>query len=159
MPRTLMLAAAVVLATSAPATARAQVLDAKVLSLDAAMSIADAALAEAESNDWDVVIVIVDASGELLHLRRMDGVQMGSIDIAIAKASTAARLRRETKVLADAVAAGATGLLSVDGIIALEGGVPIIHEGTVIGGIGVSGVQAFQDAHIARAGAAASLAR
>lgn len=157
MTRTQILTAALttIVALATPSMGAAQVLDAKVLSSEAVMSMADAAVAEAESNGWSVVIVVVDASGELMHLRRMDGAQVGSVDIAIAKASTAARFRRETKALADAVTGGATGLLSVDGIITLEGGVPVVYDGTVIGGIGVSGVQAFQDAQVARAGLAA----
>lgn len=137
-----------------PADGEAQILDAHVLSLAGAMSVADEAAAEAEANDWEVVIAIVDAAGDLLLLRRMDGAQVGSVDVAIAKASTAARFRRETKALADAIASGAMPLLSIDGIISLEGGIPILHEGVVIGGIGVSGVQSFEDAQIARAGLA-----
>ena len=137
-----------------PADGGAQILDAHVLSLAGAMSMADEAAAEAEANDWEVVIAIVDAAGDLLLLRRMDGAQVGSVDVAIDKASTAARFRRETKALADAIAGGAMPLLSIDGIISLEGGIPILHEGVVIGGIGVSGVQSFEDAQIARAGLA-----
>jgi uncharacterized protein GlcG (DUF336 family) len=133
----------------------AQVRDVPALTLEAAMAMADAAVTEAEANDWEVAIAIVDASGDLIVLRRMDGVQVGSIDIAMAKASTAARFRRETKALADAVAGGATTLLSVDGIIALEGGVPVQLDGATLGGIGVSGVASFQDAQIAKAGTAA----
>ena len=139
--------------TTMPAAAQTRTVQA--LTLDGAETMADAAVAEAEANGWEVVIAIVDAAGDLVVLRRMDGVQVGSIDIAVAKASTAARLRRETKALSDAISGGATALLSVDGIIALEGGVPVTYGGTVIGGIGVSGVQAFQDAQVARAGVAA----
>ena len=108
-----------------------------------------------QTPDQPVAIAIVDPAGDLILFRKLDGVQVGSVDIALAKARTAARFRRETKALADAIAGGATGLLSVDNIIALEGGVPISYEGAVLGGIGVSGVQSSQDAEVARAGAAA----
>lgn len=133
----------------------AQLADAKVLTIEAAKGMADAAEAEALANDWNVAIAIVDAAGDLVLFRKLDGVQVGSVDIALAKARTAARFRRETKVLADAIAGGATALLSVEGIISLEGGVPIIHDGEVLGAVGVSGVQAFQDAQVARAGSTA----
>ncbi len=133
----------------------AQLADAKVLTIEAAKTMADAAEAEAAANGWNVAIAIVDAAGDLVLLRRLDGVQVGSVDIAIAKARTAARFRRETKVLADAIESGATALLSVEGIISLEGGIPVSYEGDVIGGIGASGVQAFQDAQVSAAGAAA----
>lgn len=132
-----------------------QVADAKVLTIAGAKAIADAAEAEAAANDWNVAIAIVDAAGELVLFRKLDGVQVGSVDIALAKAETSARFRRETKALSDAIAGGATAFLSVDGIIALEGGVPIVVDGEVIGAVGVSGVQAFQDAQIAKAGIAA----
>ncbi len=147
--------AVAVAALLVPSLASGQLRDVKAVSIEAAMTMADAAMAHAEANGWNVVIAITDASGELLLLRRMDGAQVGSVDIAIAKASASARFRRETKAFADAVAGGATPLLSVDGVIMLEGGVPIYFDGTVIGGIGVSGVTSAQDAQIAKAGVAA----
>ena len=155
MVRPMIALVALLLVGFVPAPAQAQLREIPALTLDAAMSMADAAVAEAEANEWEVVIAIVDASGDLIVLRRMDGVQVGSVDVAIAKASTAARFRRETKALADAVTGGATPLLSVDDIIMLEGGVPVQVDGATVGGIGVSGVASFQDAQIAKAGAAA----
>ena len=135
-------------------SAEAQLRDVKMLTLDAAKTMADAAEAEADANGWSVVIAIVDDAGDLVLLRRSDAVQRGSIDIAIAKARTAARLRRDTKALADAVAGGRTEILSAD-LMALEGGVAIVLDGQALGGIGASGVQSSQDAQIARAGLAA----
>lgn len=133
---------------------QAQLREVNVLTLEAAKAMADAAEAEADANGWSVVIAIVDDAGDLVLLRRADAVQRGSIEIAIAKARTAARLRRDTKSLADAVAAGRTEILSA-GLMALEGGVAITLDGQALGGIGASGVQSSQDAQIARAGLAA----
>ena len=152
MSRSMVTAAVVGAIATSPSAGDAQVRQIDVLTLNAAMSMADAAVVEARANGWEVVIAIVDASGELVLLRRMDGAQVGSVDVATAKASTAARFRRETKAFADAIAGGNLAMLSIDGVIALEGGLPITHDGVVIGGIGVSGVQSHEDAQIGRAG-------
>ena len=114
-----------------------------------------AAEAEAARNGWPVAIAIVDASGELIVFHKLDGTQSASIDIAIGKARTAARLRRPTKALEDAIASGRMALAAVEGITPLEGGVPITVEGQVIGAIGVSGVTSQQDAQVAQAGVGA----
>lgn len=116
---------------------------------------ADAAEAEAARNQWNVAIAIVDAAGELILFHRLDGVQPVSLDIALRKARTAARFRRPTKALQDAVEAGRTVLLAIDGILPLEGGIPVVVDGQVIGAIGVSGVTSQQDAQIAQVGLAA----
>ncbi len=115
-----------------------------------------AAEAEARKNNWAVVIAIVDSGGHLVALQRMDA-QTASVDISIGKATTAAAFRRPTKALEDGLAAGGAGLriLSVRSATALQGGVPIIVDGKIIGAIGVSGVQAPQDEVVAMAGAAA----
>jgi uncharacterized protein GlcG (DUF336 family) len=114
-----------------------------------------AAQTEARKNNWNVVIAIVDSGGHLVSLQRLDNTQYGSIDIAKGKATTAVSLRRPTKALEDAIAGGGVGLrlLRVDGITPLEGGIPIVLDGKIIGGIGVSGVTSAQDAQIAKAGA------
>lgn len=138
-----------------PAAASAQLLDARVISLEAARRMADAAEAEAARNQWNVAIAIVDAAGELILFHRLDGVQPISLDIALQKARTAARFRRPTKALQDAVESGRTVLLAIDGMLPLEGGVPVVVDGQVIGAIGVSGVTSQQDAQIAQAGLAA----
>lgn len=138
-----------------PAAASAQLLDARVISLEGARRMADAAEAEAARNQWNVAIAIVDAAGELILFHRLDGVQPVSLDIALRKARTAARFRRPTKALQDAVEAGRTVLLAIDGILPLEGGIPVVVDGQVIGAIGVSGVTSQQDAQIAQVGLAA----
>lgn len=123
-----------------------------VLTLDGARDIVQAAEAEARRNNWNVAIAVVDTHGELVYFLKMDNVQQGSVDIAQGKARTAARMRRPTKALDDAVSGGRVGLLGVPGLLAMEGGVPIVFEGRVIGAVGVSGVTSQQDAQVATAG-------
>ncbi|MBX3131774.1 MAG: heme-binding protein [Gemmatimonadaceae bacterium] len=122
------------------------------LTFEGARRVAAAAAEEAQRNGWGVSIAVVDTHGELLFFARLDGSHQQSVDIAQAKARTAARWRRETKALQDAVGEGRTVLLAVEGMLPLEGGVPIIVDGRVIGGVGVSGVTSAQDAQIAKAG-------
>ncbi len=118
--------------------------------------IAAAAEAEALANNWAVTIAIVDDGGHLLSLQRLDGAAPLSAHIAPAKAKTSAMGRRETKVYEDIINNGRTAFVTVpyvDGM--LEGGVPVIVDGQVIGAVGVSGVKSDQDAQIAKAGIAA----
>jgi glc operon protein GlcG len=138
-----------------PTAARAQLLDAKTVSLEAAKGMLSAAEAHARTNGWRVAIAVVDLSGGLIAFHRMDDVQHASIELALGKARTAARFRRPTKALAEAAASGRVGFLGVDGVVPLEGGVPITVGGEVIGAVGVSGMTGEQDAQVAQAGAAA----
>ena len=127
------------------------------ISLDLAKKTLAAAEAEAVRNNWGVVIAIVDSGGNLVLLQRLDNAQLGSIQIAEAKARTAVEFRRPTKVFQDAVAGGGVGLRVLTfGASVAEGGVPIVAGGKIIGGIGVSGVQSHEDAQVAMAGAAAA---
>lgn len=138
---------------AAPATARAQLADAKVLTDAAVKQMMDAAESHARANGWRVSIAITDAYGELLAFRRLDGASLISIGISQGKASTAARFKRPTKVLADAVAEGRMNLvMSVPGTTVLQGGLPIVVDGVTVGGIGVSGVTSEQDEQVAQAG-------
>lgn len=123
--------------------------------LEQAEKIMAAALQEAAKNNWTMAIAIVDTGGKLVLFKKMDNTQVGSIDIAISKATTANNFKRPTKVLEDAVAGGGQGLriLSLPGAIALEGGELILLNGKIIGAIGVSGAQSSQDGQVARAGA------
>jgi glc operon protein GlcG len=123
------------------------------LTLADAKRVAAAAAQEAKRNDWAVVIAIVDDAGLLVYLERLDGVQPASCDIAQAKARGAALFRRPTKALEETVAGGRVALLSLPHITPVEGGVPLLHEGQVVGAIGVSGVQSFEDGIVAKAGA------
>lgn len=124
-----------------------------VLTLADAKRVAAAAVEEAQRNGWSVVIAIVDDAGLLVYLERLDGVQPASCDIAQAKARAAALFRRPSKALEETVAGGRVALLSLPHIIPVEGGLPLVHEGQVIGAIGVSGVQSFEDGIVAKAGA------
>lgn len=143
--------------TPAPATAAAiQPGYGTSVTLDQAKAMMVAAEAHARANNWIVGIAIVDTAGQLVHFNKMDGLQHASVAIAIGKANTALNFRRPTKALEDAIAGGGAGLrlLAVPGITPLEGGIPIVVAGRIVGGIGVSGVTSAQDAQVAAAGAA-----
>ena len=114
-----------------------------------------AAVVEARKNGWGVVIAILDSGGHLVMLHRLDNTQYGSIDVAKGKATTAVNFRRPSKAFEDVIAGGGAGLriLGLSGAMPLEGGIPIVLDGKIIGGIGVSGVLSSQDAQVARAGA------
>ena len=133
--------------------AHAQLADKKVLNLEGAKKVAAAAEAEARKNNWNVVIAVVDDGGALLYLQRIDGTQTGSIDVAIQKAKTAQAFKRPTKVFEDAIAGGRNAIIALHGALPLEGGLPIIVGGQVVGAIGVSGVKSTEDGQIAKAGA------
>ena len=128
------------------------------ITFDAAKKALAAAEAEAKKNNWPVAIAIVDSAGQLAAFSKMDNTQHASVDIAIGKAVSANNLKRPTKALQDTIAKGGAGLrlLAVKGITPLEGGVPIVVDGKIIGAIGVSGVASNQDADVAMAGAAAA---
>ncbi len=119
-----------------------------------------AAEAEARKNNWQVVIAIVDTGGHLVMLQRLDA-QNASVGIATGKAVTSVNFRRPTKALEDSLAANGSALriLAVPGVTPLQGGLPIVMDGKIIGGIGVSGVLATQDEVVAKAGLDALLAR
>jgi uncharacterized protein GlcG (DUF336 family) len=135
--------------------ASAQLADKKVLTLEGAKKVAAAAEAEARKNNWNVVIAVVDDGGNLLYLQRIDGTQTGSIDVAIQKARTAQAFKRPTRVFEDAIAGGRVALVALHGALPLEGGVPIMVGGQLVGAIGVSGVKSTEDGQIAKAGAEA----
>lgn len=126
--------------------------------MDAAKKALAAAEAEAKKNNWIVAIAIVDSAGKLVAFSKFDNTQHASVDIAIGKAATANNLKRPTKALQDGIAQGGVNLrlLAVPGVMPLEGGVPIVVDGKIIGAIGVSGVTSAQDAEVAMAGANAA---
>ncbi|MDQ2640800.1 MAG: heme-binding protein [Pseudomonadota bacterium] len=127
----------------------------KTLSLADAKTIAAAASAKATAEGWNVVIAIHDAGGHLVYLERADGTQLGSIVVAQEKSRTALMFKRPTKMLEDTVLSGRVHMMSLPGITSVEGGVPVIVDGEIVGSIGVSGVQSTQDGQVAAAGAAA----
>jgi len=123
----------------------------RVLTLEGAKRLAAAAEAEAIRRNWTVAIALVDPSGGLILFHCIDGTQPASQEIAIAKARTAARMKRPTKAIEDGIAGGRHALLTVPATLALEGGVPIIVEGHLIGAIGISGMTSAEDGIIAAA--------
>ncbi len=127
------------------------------VSADQAKKIAAAAIAEARKNHWAMALAVVDTAGYLVYFERMPDTQLGSVPIAMEKAKSAALFRRPTKTFQDAVAGGGAGLrmLGLTGAVPVEGGIPLIVDGKVIGAVGASGGTSEQDGHTAEAGVAA----
>ena len=150
--------AALVLSLSLPAVARAQLVPTRALTLDGAKNIVAAAEAEARKNNWNMAFAIVDPAGGLIVFHKGDGARPSNVDFALGKARTAAKFQRETKGLDSAVTAGRLQYLATDAL-PIEGGVPIIVDGQVVGAVGVSGGTSAQDAQVAKAGIAALIVR
>jgi glc operon protein GlcG len=127
------------------------------ISLETAKRLAAPAIAEAHRNQWTMAVAIVDPSGDLVYFERMDDTQAGSVEVAIAKARSAARFKRPTKAFQDTLAGGGEGLriLALQGAVPVEGGLPIVVDGKIVGAIGVSGGTSAQDGQVARAALAA----
>ncbi|MGH8759473.1 MAG: GlcG/HbpS family heme-binding protein [Burkholderiales bacterium] len=136
-----------------PAAAPARASYGPTVTADAARKVAAAALAEAAKNGWVMAVTVVDTSGQLVHFVKMDDCQTGSIQVSIDKAKSAALFRRPSKVFNDMLAAGNTYVLALAGAVPVEGGIPLVQDGKVIGAIGVSGGTAQQDGTVAKAGA------
>ncbi len=145
------LAAALLIAATFTTVSAAELTTKKALNLAVAKEIAAAAEAHARANNWNVIITILDDGGNMLYMQRMDGAQIGSIDVSYRKAESAIKFKRPTKAFADGISAN-PGLAMLPGAIANEGGLPITVDGTVIGSIGISGVTSQQDGMIAQAG-------
>jgi uncharacterized protein GlcG (DUF336 family) len=124
------------------------------ISLEQAKAVLEAAEAEAKKNNWPVAIAVVDCAGYLVAFQRLENTQLGSVEVSIEKAKTSALFRRPTKVFEETLAMGGANLkiLKLPGALPIEGGLPIIHDGKVIGAIGVSGVKSVEDAQVATAG-------
>ncbi len=126
------------------------------ITLDSARTALAAAIAEARRHDWKMNVAVVDSGGNLVAFERMDGAQLASIQIAEHKARTAASFRRETKVFENAIQqSNAAYVMTLDGMIGSRGGLPLVHEGKLIGAIGCSGGTGSQDEVACKAGAAA----
>jgi glc operon protein GlcG len=123
------------------------------INLENAKRFAAPALAEAAKNGWTMAVAVVDPSGNLVYFEKMDNTQLGSVEVAIEKARSAALFKRPTKALQDTLAAGPEGLrvLRLAGAVPVEGGVPIVMEGNIVGAIGVSGGTYQQDGQCAKA--------
>jgi glc operon protein GlcG len=120
-----------------------------------AKKVAAAALAEARKNNWNMAAAVVDPAGDLVYFEKLDGTQAASVNIAVDKARSAARFKRPTKALQDALAAGGVGLrlLALEGAVPVDGGVPLLMDGKIVGAIGLSGGTSDQDGQCATAGA------
>jgi uncharacterized protein GlcG (DUF336 family) len=127
--------------------------------IDAATAkrIAAAAVAEARRQGWTMAVAIVDPNGDLVYFEKMDATQIGSVKVSIAKARSAALYKRATKVFENGLAGGGAGLrvLGLQDAVAVEGGLPLVADGRIIGAIGVSGGTSQEDGVAAEAGAAA----
>ena len=146
----------VALLTLAPAVHHAELPTKKVLTLGVAKTAAEAAEAEAHRRGTTVVVVVVDDGGHVLVLHRLDDTQVASVEVGIGKARTAAIFRRPSKVFEDQIREGRVAALALPGATPLQGGIPLVHDGHVIGAIGVSGNTPQQDEDIAKVGAAAA---
>jgi uncharacterized protein GlcG (DUF336 family) len=124
------------------------------IQLEPAKRAASAALAEARKNGWAMAVAVVDTAGDLVYFEKMDDTQTGSVDVARAKARSAARFKRPTKAFQDALTATPDGvrILGIDGAVPVEGGVPIVIGENIVGAIGVSGGTSAQDGQCAKAG-------
>ena len=125
------------------------------ISLEMAKKIAAATLAECQANKWNVAVAVVNTHGSLVYYERMNNTQSASAKIAVDKASAAATYRRTTRVFADTIAKSGPAVMTLPGVVASPGGMPIFSDGKVIGGVGVSGVTGDQDEQCAKAGLAA----
>jgi uncharacterized protein GlcG (DUF336 family) len=125
------------------------------ISLDAAKRVAALAVAEAAKNNWKMAIAVVDVAGDLVYFEKMDGTQVASVNIAQDKARSSVRFKRPTKAMQDVLAAGGAGVrfLALQGAIPVEGGLPLIMDGKIVGAIGASGGTSDQDGLSAKAGA------
>lgn len=127
----------------------------KYITLEAAKKMMTAAEAEARKNNWNVAIAIVDAGANLILFQKFDETQNASIDIAIGKARTAINFKRPTKAVEEIISGGRTAFLAACDLTPLQGGLPVMTEGKVIGGVGVSGVLSSQDEQVAQAAVSA----
>ncbi len=134
--------------------AAAQLADKKVLTLAGAQQIAAAAQAIAVENHYRQSIVVLDDGGNLLVFYRMDDAQLAGFQVAMAKARTALMFQTTSKSFADRVLAGQTNVLGLPGAAPIDGGVPLVHDGKIVGAIGVTGASPTQDGQTATAAAA-----
>lgn len=124
------------------------------ITIEAAKKIAAGAVAECRANKWHVAVAIVNTHGSLVYYERMDNTQSASARVSVEKASTAAMYRRTTREFADTVAKSGPAVMTLPGVVAVPGGLPIVSAGKIIGAIGVSGVTSDQDEQCAKAGLA-----
>ena len=122
------------------------------ITVEVAKKVAAGTVAECAKNNWRVAVAVVDTHGTLVYFERIDDTQYGSVDIAIKKANAAARFRRSTRAFVDAITKFGPAVMTLPGMIASPGGLPIVSGGKIIGAVGVSGVTGDQDEQCAKAG-------
>jgi uncharacterized protein GlcG (DUF336 family) len=145
---------AVLLILAGTFSGHAQLAQKRSLTLEAAKKIAAAAEAEAAKNKWTMVITVLDDGGNIVYLERMDETQIGSINVAVDKAKSAVNFKRPTKTFEDQVAGGRNVILKLPGALPVEGGIPLMIDGKLVGAIGVSGGTSAQDGQVAAVGVA-----
>jgi uncharacterized protein GlcG (DUF336 family) len=157
MPKSLLAAALLAAAVLFPPAARAQMQNGYGPSIgaEAAKKAIAAALAEARKNSWRVAAAVVDPGGALVAFERIDDTQAASMHVAVEKARSSVAFKRPTKAFEDALVGGRQAILGLPGAVPLEGGIPILADGKIIGAIGVSGATSQQDGVCAQAGVAA----
>ena len=122
------------------------------INLETARKVAVAAAAEGKKNGWTVAVAIVDTAGDLVYFERMDDTQVASSQVAQDKARTAVRFKRPSKAFEEALTSGRLAVLGLPGVTPLEGGIPLLVDGKIVGAVGVSGVTSQQDGVCAQAG-------
>ena len=127
--------------------------DKKALTLAVAKRIAAAAEEVANQNNWNMFVAVVDDGGNLMYLERMDDSQLASLDVSIAKARCALLFKRPTKAMEDSVAGGRAVVMTLPNAVPVEGGLPLMAYGKIVGAIGISGATSAQDGIVAKAGA------
>ena len=149
------LLATLVAALAAPAFAQMPNPYGESIGVEAAKRIAAMSVAEAKKNNWKMAVAVVDIAGDLVYFEKMDGTQVASVNIAQDKARSAVRFKRPTKAMQDVLAGGGAGIrfLALQGAIPVEGGLPILMDGKIVGAIGASGGSSDQDGLTAKAGA------
>jgi len=125
------------------------------VTLETARKIAATAMAEANKSGFKMAIAVVDTAGDLVYFEKMDGTQVASVNIAQDKARSSVRFKRPTKAMQDVLAQGGAGVrfLALQGAVPVEGGLPIVMNGQIVGAIGASGGTSDQDGQVAKAGA------
>jgi len=153
----LAVATALMLGTAEPSLAQAPPAYGLAITLEQALKVAAGAEAEAKKNNWPMAIAILDSGGQIVAIHRLDNTQFGSVEVARQKAWSAVAFRRPTKAFQDTLATGqaANRLLRLEGASVIEGGLPLLVDGKVVGGIGISGGTGEQDSQVAAAGVAA----
>jgi uncharacterized protein GlcG (DUF336 family) len=150
---TILVGALFAIAMSPPAEAQLPNGYGQSIGVESARKLAATAIAEGKKNGWNVAVAIVDPAGDLVFFERMDAVQVASTIVAQEKARTAARFKRPSKAFEDALAGGRQAILGLPGVTPVEGGIPLVVEGKIVGAIGVSGATSQQDGVCAQAAA------